>query len=84
MMITLLEKYETQRKLLKVRLYLVASLLIVSTRIGGGDQYDSNDAYNIDKLRGNTFTEVKLMTVTAIMVIPRWRTWNQVRKFFVD
>jgi hypothetical protein len=26
---------------------------------------------------------VKLMTVTAITVIPRWRTWNQVRMFFV-
>ena len=31
-----------------------------------------------------SFTGVNLMTVTAIMVIPRWRTWNQVRMFFVD
>jgi hypothetical protein len=30
------------------------------------------------------FTGVKLMTVTVITVIPRWRTWNQVRIFFVD
>ena len=29
-------------------------------------------------------TGVKLMTVTAITGIPRWRTWNQVRMFFVD
>jgi hypothetical protein len=27
---------------------------------------------------------VKLMTITAITVIPRWRTWNRVRIFFVD
>ena len=33
MLITLLEKYETQRKLLKKRFTLVTSLLIVSTRI---------------------------------------------------
>ena len=50
MMITLLEKYETQRKLLKVRLYPCCIVLIVSTRIGGGDQYGSKDAYNIDIL----------------------------------
>jgi hypothetical protein len=30
------------------------------------------------------FTGVKLMTVTVIAVIPRWRTWNQVRIFFVN
>jgi hypothetical protein len=30
------------------------------------------------------FTGVKLMTVTVIMVIPRWRMWNQVRIFFAD
>jgi hypothetical protein len=30
------------------------------------------------------FTGVKLMTVTAITVIPRWRTWNRVRIFFVN
>jgi hypothetical protein len=29
-------------------------------------------------------TGVKLVTVTAITVIPRWRTWNRVRIFFVD
>ena len=53
MMITLLEKYETQRRLLKVCLYpccIPTIVLIVSTRIGGGDQYCSKDAYNIDKL----------------------------------
>ena len=33
---------------------------------------------------GFTVTGVKLMTVTVITVIPRWRTWNQVRIFFVD
>ena len=37
MMITLLEKYETQRKLLKVRLY-PCWIPTVSTIIGGGGQ----------------------------------------------
>ena len=37
-MITLLKKYETRRKVLKVRFILGTSLLIVSIRIGGGDQ----------------------------------------------
>jgi hypothetical protein len=49
MMITLLEKYETQCKLLKVRLY-PCWIPTVSIRIGGGGQYGSKDAYNIDKL----------------------------------
>ena len=43
MMITLLEKYETRCKLLKIRCTLVACLLIVSTRIGGDGQYGSKD-----------------------------------------
>jgi hypothetical protein len=38
LLITLLEKYETHRKLLKIRFVLYTSLLIVSTRISGGDQ----------------------------------------------
>ena len=53
MMITLLEKYETKHILLKVRMYhccIPTIVLIVSTRIGGGGQYRSKDAYNIDKL----------------------------------
>jgi hypothetical protein len=29
-------------------------------------------------------TGVKLMTLIAITAIPRWRTWNRVRIFFVD
>ena len=29
-------------------------------------------------------TGVKLMTVIAITVIPRWQTWNRVIIFFVD
>jgi hypothetical protein len=49
MMITLLEKYETQCKLLKVCLY-PCWIPTVSSRIGGGGQYGSKDAYNIDKL----------------------------------
>jgi len=42
MMITLLEKNETQP-------LLHPCMLIVSTRIGGGDQYGNKDACTIDK-----------------------------------
>ena len=39
--------------------------------------YDVNFCVVCTKITG-----VKLMTVTVITVIPRWRTWNQVRIFF--
>jgi hypothetical protein len=35
-------------------------------------------------LVGWFITGVKLMTVAVITVIPRWRTWNQVKKKIVD
>ena len=41
---------------------------------------NKTDCHNITEI----FTGVKLMTITVITVIPRWRTWNQVRIFFVD
>jgi hypothetical protein len=44
-MITLLAKYETQ----KYVFIIVTSLLIVSTRIDGGDKYGSKDTFTIEK-----------------------------------
>ena len=46
-MITPLEKYDTQRKLLNVRF----TLLMVSTITGRGDQYGSKDACTIENSR---------------------------------
>ena len=40
--------------------------------------------HNVLIIWHSNITGVKLMTVTAITVIPRWRMWNRVRIFFVD
>jgi hypothetical protein len=39
---------------------------------------------SLQDLKNPMITWVKLITVTVITVIPRWRTWNQARMFFVD
>jgi hypothetical protein len=49
MMITVLEKCETQRKLLTACCNLVASLLIVWTRVGGGGQYGGKDDNGVER-----------------------------------
>ena len=70
---------KTTDKLYYIMLYQVHLTWAICQRLS---------AYLCKLLRYNmiTFivTGVKLMTVTAITVIPRWRTWNQVRIFFVD
>ena len=38
----------------------------------------------VDLLTDIVITGVKLMTITVITVIPRWRTWNRLRIFFGD
>lgn len=47
-MITLLAKYETERKLFKEHFTLVTSLLIVSASIDGSDKYDISDTCTIE------------------------------------